>query len=216
MLELKRANATLEIVKLPSDNYLMFAEFELSKEVCQHMLNTAWVQIRPIDLHGPIFSWVAGRFGIMNKPALFTMPISKIAATLPKGGRSRLNEDGILVNHNGEALALPSEIDNISKYDSELAGCLVKPDGSYSLKSIDGTFNKLPPAQAVFIDWINMKFAYTSVDGLLQIMSLDRCMPLNVSHVRSILNGKLIDNDLVYFLSQTIQLGIAMFQAYLS
>lgn len=213
MLQLKHANPTLEIVRIASGNFLLVAEFELDKAVCQYMLNTPWVQIRPIDLHGPIYSWVAGRFGLINKPAKFSMPISKIAATLPKGGRSRLNEDGILVNHNGEVLSLPNEVDNINKYDSELGGALVKSDGSYCLRTTDGEISKMPPSQAVFIDWVNLKFAYTSVDGLLQIMSLDRCMPLNISHVRSILNLKLIDDEIQYFLSVINQLNVAMFSA---
>ena len=209
VLQLKKANAEFEFKPL-GDNLVLIATFELSKEQCQYMTNTPWMLIRPIDIYGPVFEWVNGRFGLYTNAPKFSIPLTQIASTLPEGGTSRLSDDGILINQDGEILALPAQCNNIAKYDSELTTSLTKSDGSLSYIDISGEASRMPPSQAVFIDWVNLKFAYTGVDGRLKVMGLDRCRPLNISHIKNILNTELTDSNVKFFYSSLSNLAASV------
>lgn len=213
LLQIKKCQGEFEVA-FHQGHLFLLAHFEVSKEICQHMTNSPWVQIRPIDLYGPLYSWVNNRLGLTQRPARFSIPLVKIASTLPAGGRPRLNEDDLLIDSNGTPLYIPREVDNINRYDSALADALLQDDGSYSLRKFGDTstgHKPLPPSQPVFVDWLNLKFAYTGTTGMLMVMGLDRCSALNQTHIVRVLNRGIHRDDVKSFVSQVSNLNTEIF-----
>lgn len=177
------------------ERIVFLMEFSVSEKQSEFLCNSPWMQIRPIDMYGLIRTWVDGRYGIFSKPPRFAIPLSNIANSVRDvKGEPRVSKDGILVDENADYWYIPEHVDNINKFDTELVEHLKRSDGSFAAVSTnpEEVLTPTPPSQPVFTDWVNLKFAFTSVDGKLLVKSLDRAMPANITHVARLLSTRVI------------------------
>lgn len=183
-------------------------ELSFSKEECEYLCNTEWLTIRPIDMYGLVTAWVNGYFGRRSRSPISTIPLSDIAKNSDATQSvPRLSKEGVLINEDGEIYAMPEKLNNIHGYEDKTNDAMSHPDGSFSAVSPEGTHIKPPAAMPVYMDWVNLKFAYTSLDGKLLVMNLDRSQPLNVTHSRKFLETTLELDLAQNFLSVSLNLA---------
>lgn len=195
---------------VPTDTrMLVFADFKITKAEAEQLTSTAWIEIRNVDLYPMLMLWVANSFGDLGSAPLSSLPVSKIARTMPPvpEGQARVNADGISVSHKGDPYWLPKELNNTARYEDLFSQANVAPEGEgFRLLApsqlIDLTDEgagrehqvapKLPANVAVFIDWVNFKYAYTTTTGLLRVQDLSRFKTADVTHIRNILAKRVI------------------------
>ncbi len=170
------------------------AEFFIPKHTAELMTSTDWVELRNIDLYPLLLDWVASGKGQLKAPALQSLPISKIAKSLPSGGLVRVNEHNLSTGPDGHPYYIPKELDNTGKYERLYDQKGSKEDGTFNLVTTeDVEFKKelpprLPANVPVLVDWINSKFSYTLTTGELRVMDLTRFRPANATHIVGWLN----------------------------
>lgn len=209
--ELFVANAKsigVQLVIRPSGNYdLVLLEVPFSKVECEALCNSEWLTIRPLDMYGMINAWVNGYYGRRSRSPASTIPLADIAKESDsKKAEPRLSTEGVMINEDGELYALPIKLNNIYQYEDSTNSAMSHPDGSFSSVSPEGKHITPPPAMPVYVDWVNLKFAYTSLDGKLLVMNLDRSQPMNVTHARRFLETRLETDLGRNFLSFALQL----------
>jgi hypothetical protein len=201
----------LESVRVQTKGGLavIFADFKITKEEAQQLTSTHWIELRDIDLYPMLLQWVRTGFGAEGLAPFVAFPISKIAATLPKGHAqyARINKDGISITPRGRPVYLPKELNQTVLYEDRYSQAGTRADGSYALVDINegasameaGTDvkQKLPPNIPVLIDWVNNKYSYTNTTGFLEVEDLTRYRAADVSHIRCLLQERIItDKDI--------------------
>lgn len=205
---LENANAKLIVRKL-GVSIVAFLQLEFSQREAEYLCNSAWLEIRPLDFYGVIRAWVDGRYGASARSPAFSLPLGRIAKhSDAKQSTPRLSEDGILLDEHASMMALPRNLNDINGYEEAAASAYAQDDGTFSALSEDGKKFKTPPAaMPVYIDWVNLKFAYTNLDGKLEIQNLDRSQPFNVTHAYRFLTRTMSHKVALNFLSYTIRLA---------
>jgi len=196
---------------------VIYADFKITKEEAQQMTSTHWIELRDIDLYPMLLQWVRTGFGAEGLAPFVAFPISKIASTLPKthAEHARINDKGISISPKGRPVFLPKELNQTLLYEDRYSQAGTRPDGSYALIDINegasameaGTDvkQKLPPNIPVLIDWVNNKYSYTNTSGLLEVLDLTRYQAADVSHIRVLMQERIITDKLM---SQMGALGV--------
>lgn len=202
------SDATLIIKNFKTSFSAALLEFHLSQREVEFLTNSPWIEIRPLEVYGLIRNWVDGSYGMVARSASYSIPLERIAkASDSNTSTPRTSEDGLLLDEHGAILALPNKLNSVAFYEEQASASFTHSDGSFSAVSPEGEYVKPPAATPVYVDWVNLKFAYSSQTGKLLIKNLDRSQPLNVSHIRRFLD-KPIGSDLVSnFISFTIALA---------
>lgn len=178
---------------------VMFFHFQIPKKQCQFLVNSPWASVRSMDVYGIINEWVLGYFGSRGKPSKYSIPLSQIRATLPKGGVSRQNEEGLFVDEHGCIQWLPHNVDEVQRFEDRFIRAYTHENGTFGrfdIVDLTKSERKPPPACPVFLDWVNLKFAYTTEEGRLMVLNLDRCVRVNSTHLTRSLS-RCITNDRV-------------------
>lgn len=204
---LKLAKARL-IAKAVGSYHVAFLELSFTQREVEFLCNSSWLEIRPLDLYGVIRSWVEGYYGMYSRSATFSIPLTRIAKqSEAKNATPRLSVDGLLLDQHGSMYALPASLNSISRYEDAAATAYMQEDGTFSAVSAEGKIQTPPPSMPVYMDWANLKFAYTSLDGKLLIQNLDRSQALNVSHIRQFLSRRMDHDTAKNFLTFTVRLA---------
>lgn len=175
---------------------LLSLQLEFSKLECEYLCQSNWLEIRPIDFFGLIREWSGGRLGVTGNPPRYAISLQRIAAEVPKNSEPRVSKDlGVLLDENAELLWIPEEADSINKYDTELAAAMLNDDGTYGISLGTRAGRKHPPSQIVFVDWANLKMAYSDTHGHLQVKGLDRTQPASAIHYRRVLDQRILSSD---------------------
>jgi SNF2-related domain len=195
---------------------VIFADFKITREEAQQLTSTHWIELRDIDLYPMLLEWVRTGFGAEGIAPFVAFPISRVASTLPKAhsAYARINEDGISISPKGRPMFLPKELNQTLLYEDRYSQAGTRADGSYALVDINegasameaGTEvkQKLPPNIPVLIDWVNNKYSYTNTSGFLEVEDLTRYRTADVSHIRSLLEERVLTDPRV---AQMIALG---------
>lgn len=207
-LNLKVTNGRLEID----------ARWFISRREAEAMTSTPYLSIRPGNLYVMLRMWVQSAYCELSKPPMSSMPVTtiagKVAEAAAKGElRPRNKIDGIVAMEDGSFAWIP-DVDQANVYEQALHDYGIKDDGSYTFKKSENDTQefllqapnnvnegenvapkKLPANMPIYTDWVNMKFAYSNTSGILDILDLDRCVPLRAFHVREMLNAKLDIED---------------------
>jgi hypothetical protein len=206
---LRECNAGLYFVNV-GQYQLVVLEIVFTKPQVEHLTNGAFAQARSLDFYGIIRSWVDGYYGTIRKSSQFSIPLPRIAASLPETQSSRLSEDGLCIDEHGYLywLANPQGHNQVSRYQSLASDAYEQEDGSFS--AINWSTGKLktpPKAMPVLVDWTNLKFAYTSTDGSLLIKNLDRVNPVTIPIAVRYLRGPISRQQQTAFISSTFNLA---------
>lgn len=207
---LAAANAGLYFMRI-GNHQVAVLELVFTKPMVEHLMNGPFLEARSLDFYGVIRSWVDGYFGTTRKSGQFSIPLPRIAASLPKEQNARLSEDGLCIDEHGEIFWLATSEgskNNVDRYESLAAEAYEQEDGSFSaVNFVTGKLKTPPKAMPVLIDWTNLKFAYTSNEGSLLIKHLDRVQPTDISHIVRYLNAKVTRSSQSEFLRLTFALG---------
>ena len=167
----------------------------ISKAEAQYMANSAWIQIRPIDLYSILQTWVATGYGGSTKtrPARTAMPISEIAKSIPSDPQAvtfKTSKDGLSVTDRGELQYIPRELNNTQRYEDLFIQAGTKDDsGVFRLRDLNSDEQvNLPANVPVLVDWLNSKFSYTNTSGALTVRDLTRNQEATSTHINSFLN----------------------------
>jgi hypothetical protein len=135
--------------------------------------------------------------------------------------------EGIVVLEDGSLIWLP-DVDNSMTYEQALNDYGIQDDGSYTFNIAreggggpkelrvdrgddddDGEGDaeddlhendkrKLPKNMPVFMDWVNLKFAYSQYNGILGVLDLERAVPVRPYHVRTLLEYTILFSRSTY------------------
>lgn len=205
----RAANGRIIIKAMANDYIGAFMQLEFTQRESEFLCNTPWIEIRPLDFYGVIRAWVDGAYGGRAKSPVYSIPIGRIAKQSDaKNALPRLSEDGLSLDEHGSIVALPAKLNDISAFEDKAATAYSQADGSFSAVGEDVRLKTPPPAMPVYIDWVNLKYSYTTLEGKLVIKNLDRSQPVNITHIRNFLDKKVSDDIVLNFLSFSIQLGV--------
>ncbi len=172
----------VEIDKGPTS--VLSLVFKIPMRTCEYLVNTAWMDIRPVDLY-PLFTmWVAGEY-VKRFYGKSSFPMSRISATLPvhETADERVDENGLTISMTGSILWIPTPCDDAAKYEQMFSACGVHDDGSFQLLNArsDGRLMKaLPVNIPILTDWVNFKFTYSNTSGRPETLPLEHfreCTP---------------------------------------
>lgn len=195
---------------------LIFADFKITKEEAQQLTTTEWQELRDIDLYPLLLHWVVSGWGVRAQAPIAAFPISKIAFSLPPSHSesARVNDLSLSIGPNGHPYYLPKVVDKQQTiaYEDRYLAAGAREDGTFSLHNINEgaaamesgreVKNKLPANMVVAVDWLNNKFSYTNTEGFLTVMDLTRFQPADVSHIRTLLEERVIsDKEVTWFLN---------------
>lgn len=205
-----------KIVLRTLDSYhIWFLEGNIPANIASYMTQVPFAQMRPTDIWALLHTWVQGRYGAFEKPPLSSIPLSKIAETLPKTTETRLGLYDMLLDENNSLFVLPKSIDNIAEYESEFSTKMLNADGTFGMLNTDPnaetSAKPLPGPRPLFIDWVNHKFSYVQNNGRTSVKDLIRCVPANISHVRDFLQRPILSNanDFQFLFNMGGDLGVA-------
>lgn len=200
MAEWKSCDAHL-VVKVVSDKLLFMIEYRVSKAEAQHITNEKFEFIKPMDLYGVVFQWVSTYYGSTGRSPAFSIPLRQISRGVRDAVRSlpvepRTNKENLIIDQHGEIFYLPSELDDIQRFEDLYTTHYASEQGVFGAIDLlsGGDFQapkKAPPPMPVYVDWLNLKFAYTNGSGRLEVMNLDRTYPVNQTHMFRLLDKKL-------------------------
>lgn len=206
-------------IKVTNGMVVISTRWFITRREAESMTSTAYLSIRPANLYVMLRMWVASYYGDTGKAPQSSMPVSMISGEVAKAAakgelRPRNKADGIVAMEDGSFAWIP-DIDQSAEYEQALHDYGFREDGSYSFDkgSPDGmgpqehlvqhqgdeadkqAAKKLPANMPVFSDWVNMKFAYSNTMGMLDVLDLDRCVPLRAFHVREFLETKILSDE---------------------
>lgn len=191
---LKKAKAVLSFSSFGPSGVLCFLEFTATKKEVEFITNMGFLQVRPMDMFGPAQEWVYSYFGRFQKTPEFSIPLARIQKETEGKGESRLDTNGLLVDEHAEMFAfdIPSGLESIRRFEDKLSTAYLGSDGEFSSLGVDTKL--LPKSMPILVDWVNLKFSYTSTDGRMLVKNLDRCIPAKKFHFVNFLSLK-IDSD---------------------
>lgn len=196
-------------VERRGDMDTLWLRLTIEKRQVEYLVNTPWIAVRPIDVYGPIFEWVDSQYGRFGKAPAFSLPLKKIAATLQGHAVTpRLSEDGVMVDEHGDLFWLPTELVDINRFEDAMTAAYQQPGGTFSAIPEDGKPSTPPPSMPVMVDWINLKFSYTTLEGRLNIKNLDRTYVANETHFLRFLERKLGSDLAANFISLVQRMGL--------
>lgn len=196
------------VIRTTDTVQMAYLKLEFTQRESEFLCNSPWLEIRPMDFFGVISSWVGGRFGQTAKSPAFTIPLGRIAkASDAKVAAPRVSEDGLSLDEHGVMFSIPPKLNQINEFEDKSSSLYSRPDGTFSLVDENGEKAKPPDSMPVYVDWVNLKFAYTTNEGKLAIKNLDRVQPVTVTHIRQFLETPIIDSYVKNFLTFTLRLG---------
>ncbi len=160
--------------------------------------------VDPLDVYSVMRTWVRdGKMEFVKNAASFMVPLSKVRRMNPTPRDFRTNADGIAIDQIGRFHSIPKSADNIDTYKSKLSERLRNEDNSYSgvdPMAMRPKGGKLP-LMVLYVDWVNQKVAYTSVNGDEMALAMDRFMKPDETHYavlyrRSIKNFDYVESSL--------------------
>lgn len=222
------------VVKKGATNTEVYAQFWINQREAEFLTSTKYLAIRPSNLYVLLRLWVASYFGSTANLPASSMSITHIANEVKKvlatnEAVPRSKRDGIVALDGGDLVWIP-EVDKSLEYEQALNDFGQRDDGSYSFhqpqEEVDqvrigfddnegeggrALKKKLPANMPVFTDWTNLKFAYSNTEGMLNVIDLERCVPLQAFHVREFLELSLKTSDkLASFLTYAGNLAFAI------
>lgn len=216
----KAANAHLVVRRLGSDGYVFLIHYVITKEEVQQLVNEEFAYIKPMDVYGPVYEWVSSYYGQYGRVPAFAMPLRNIARAVAASseGRTlppRTNEEGLIIDEHAEVFWLPPELQDINRFEDTYSDAYSNPDtGVFGIADLlsegDGipSRKKPPTPMPVYVDWLNLKFSYTNLNGRLEVKSLDRCYPVNVTQAFRALDKKIVNRDVDIFFRNLYSLGV--------
>ena len=205
-------------VNVIGDVAVVMIEYTISKEEVQYLVNEEFQYIRPMDVYGPIYEWVAAYYGQSGLTPSFSIPLRQIASAVKTAAaisppNPRVSSENLLINEHAEVYWLPAELDDINRFEDTYTSAFTNEEtqvfGVVDVLSGDqsSTRRKPPTPMPVYVDWVNLKFAYTNQRGRLNVMSMDRTYPVNATHEFRVLNQKITSSNGSNFISQVIAMG---------
>ncbi|QRE00266.1 hypothetical protein [Burkholderia phage BCSR5] len=199
-------------IELRANSGVVMMDFKISKAEAEQLTVTPWLQIRNVDLYPLLLQWVSSGFGSRAATAgakkvatpVASFAISKIAKSLPPGQEqnARVNKHNLSIDPHGNPIWLPETLDNTKMYEDaySIAGQR-EGDDSFSLLDVSDPAmmseqqnkftTKLPKNRPVLIDWVNNKYAYTMVNGMLKVQDLTRFRKADASHIYSLVTRRM-------------------------
>jgi len=182
----------------------VFLEFKIMAKEAVHMLSTDWLEIRAVDLY-PLFSaWVDANF-VSRDYGKTAMSLSKIAATLPPHDPddTRVDQYGLTINSVGEPIWLPKDCNQTAKYESQLTAAGNKEGGVFALRTPATPEEPILPRNIpILVDWVNLKFTYSSSVGKPVVVGLEHMRKCSASAAMNLLRRDLpegwVNNMAVY------------------
>lgn len=165
---------------------------------CEFLTQTPWAQIRPFDVFQLMVSWAKcchGSFGSKVKPPVTSKPLQYIADTRAGEGTPRTNELGIFVDERAEFWRIPTSHNQIGKFDSDASRNYLRSDGSMSGITDLGELAPKMPSNLVFVDWLNLKLAYSNTEGNLTIKDLARTQKATPVHYKAWMDRPALANS---------------------
>lgn len=153
----------------------------------EFLTQTPYAQVRPFDVFQLMMSWANtrhGAYGPRVSPPRTSKPLQFISATRPSEGTPRTNPEGIFVDENSDFWMVPVVHDTIGQFDGAAVRSYMRDDGYMSGVTSQGEFAKPPPSDLVFVDWLNLKLAYTNTAGNLSVKDLSRVRPATSTHYK--------------------------------
>ena len=192
--------------------------YRLTKEEAEFLVNEEYRFIRPMDLYGLAYEWVSSFYGQSGLSPTFSIPLRQIAqsvksATTVNPPKPRVSEEALLINEHAEVFWLPAVLDDINRFEDIYTTAFTNEETSvFGVIDVlsggtSGVKRKAPTPMPVFVDWVNLKFAYTNQRGRLNVMSMDRTYPVNATHEFRVLDQKVASDNVGNILSQTLALG---------
>lgn len=179
---------------------------EFTKEECEYLTMSSWMEIRPLDMFGLVRAWANTRMA--SDPPRFSQSLPSIAATIPKDARPRTSPEEILVDERNDYFWIPSSANGINDYESSMSRELAQPNGVFSVVDHGTGLTLRPPSsRLVLVDWANLKMAYSDNSGNLDVKSLDRTRPASSTHYRRFLEKKAAHEYAVDFITRTFNMG---------
>lgn len=184
---------------------VVYADFKITKGEAQQLTTTEWAMIRNMDLYPLLLQWQVSLWGYRGNAPLSSFPMSKVSRTLPPvlEGQARVNEHGLSISPEGVCLWLPEKLDNTSRYEDLYAQVGDRGDDTFSLIDMVAAGTavmtgeelkvKLPANIPVLIDWVNNRYAYTQVNGVLKVQDLTRFKAADAAHAANLLRHWSLD-----------------------
>ncbi len=149
-----------------------FLSFLIDRPEAEAMVNQEFVTIRPTDIYPMLSLWREADFEKKGYGRT-SMPVSRIASTLPKftDADTRIDSYGISVGPNGRPLFILRNCDNTERYE-DLFFEAGQKNGTFTLKADASDHPKLPINIPVLVDWVNQKFSYTNTGGEITVVDL--------------------------------------------
>jgi hypothetical protein len=208
--EMKKFVQRIRVVSAPGGSIVLM-DVILSELVVSSLTTESFVNADPLDIYNVLHAWLeGGKTDKIKKPADFMVPLSKIKRQNPPAKDFRLNEDGITVDQVGRFMVIPKEADHVDTHKSLVTNQLLNEDGSYCALDDSLQAKKLDQRQSLlYVDWVNMKVVYTTLEGRVRTINLDRCQPAKVSQIASMYRKPIVSNDyLLGTLSQCFNAAI--------
>lgn len=214
------ADAKLLVRRAAGGDALVFLiHYTVSKAEIQQLVNEDFSFVKPMDVYGPVYEWVASYYGQYGRTPSFAIPLRNIARSVAASteGRTltpRLNEDGLLIDEHGEVFWLPRELQDISRFEDTYSDAYTHESGVFGVADIlspdEGipTRARPPAPMPVYVDWLNLKFSYTNLSGRLEVKSLDRCYPVNATHAFRVLDRRLVNRRVEVFFQNLYALAV--------
>lgn len=189
-----------------TDKGEIWSKWFITKREAEFLTCSKFATIRPANLYVPLISWIGSDFGDKVYLPQASLPIThikqKVNEVMKKGEVVHRNKiDDICVIEDGDLVWIP-EVDSAIKYEQSLHDFGIQGDGSYTFgvgstglkefrindKDDDESKKKLPNNMPIFTDWVNLKFAYSNTNGILDVLDLERAVKLTAFHVRDFLD----------------------------
>jgi intein/homing endonuclease len=192
--------------------------YTMSKEEAQFLVNEDFQFIRSMDVYGPVYEWVSSYYGQSGLSPAFSIPLRQISRSVKDSSAvhpptPRVSTENLLIDEHAKVLWLPADLDDINRFEDVYTTAFT--DESTSVFGVidvlsgnsTGTKRKPPTPMPVFVDWVNLKFAYTNQRGRLNVISMDRTYPVNSTHEFRVLDQKITSDNINNVISQTLALS---------
>jgi len=196
---------------------LFFIRYTVSQVQAQFLTNEKFELIKPMDLFGPVFEWVSTYYGQSGKSPSFSIPVRQIARAVDKASKEfpvmpRTNENGLFLDEHADLYWIPNELNEVNRFEDVYSDAYTHDSGTFGVidlleGNIKAERKKPPVPMPVYVDWLNMKFAYTNSMGRLNILNLDRTYPANATHITRWFDRALVSDRAELFLNTTMALA---------
>ncbi len=210
-------NAEVRVAVI-ADAAVFMINYTVSKEEAQFLVNEEFQFIRPMDLYGPAYEWVSSFYGQSGLSPAFSIPLRQISRSVKESSavhqpKPRVSQENLLIDEHAKVFWLPADLDDINRFEDVYTAAFTNEETSvFGVIDVlsgqtSGVKRKPPTPMPVFVDWVNLKFAYTNQRGRLNVMSMDRTYPVNATHEFRVLDQRVTGDNVTNIISQTLALG---------